>query len=146
MRIVSFLQRALRPTAGARSLARGDVRTVGADLGFVATSRLGHLHVAPVRVRIDTWSRVLERPGRSHPTEGLASLDAVCQTEADNNGFGTSAGKTFLAFAATGTASAKSRFVSNTAPYVRLDDVMLGLASDVLEPSRCAPLVHQCTR
>jgi hypothetical protein len=72
-------------------------------------------------------------------TKGIAGADTICQTSAsDANLSGT-----FLAFLATRTASAASRFSASGGPWARLDDTLIvANAGDLLQaqPKLLAPL------
>jgi hypothetical protein len=71
------------------------------------------------------------------PSSGLASADALCASEAQT----VSLPGTFLAFLATTTASAASRFDLTGPPWVRTDGVSLvARASDLATGKVMAPL------
>jgi len=135
-----------QPFAGGGSWLIGSKPNCGSDTARLYCFGVDHsTPVAPAAPPAGSKIAFLSDFIGNAPSGGLSSLDAVCQNEANANGFGTSAGNTFLAFAATQTASADSRFNSATGQYVRLDGVVLGSSAEVLSADWAAALNQTST-
>ena len=128
------------PVAGGLTGAGAPSWTIAATFPCNASQHLYCLG----RGRISTLSVVAQTGRLAFATTanyavggGIASADALCQSEA------TAAGKagTFKALLATSTASAASRFNTNGPTWVRADGVpLVNAAPDIAAPTLVAPL------